>query len=173
MKRSIHYLHLLFVLVVLLLAPSLANASLKPIESNFLVFNDIHLDQSDWLPMTINPSMPNPLNDLDQDSFETMLKLMNTHIKNGTVPKPQFILILGDISGHSRFITDSVVKNESVVFSQLKTHFRHTPIFYLFGNNDSLQANYGAFYDRTHSGHDKSPYDVAMSHAGWLDGFFS
>src|SRR3990167_5400324 len=173
MKRSIHYLHLLFVLVVLLLAPSLANASLKPIESNFLVFNDIHLDQSDWLPMTINPSIPNPLNDLDQGRFETMLSLINTNIKNGIVPKPQFILILGDISGHARVIPDSAIKNESVVFSKLKAHFEHTPIFYIFGNNDSLKANYGPFYDRTLSGRDKSPYDVAISHSGWLDGFLS
>lgn len=170
MKQHINYLAFLF---VLLLAPFAALASLEPNKTNFLVITDIHLDNSNWFTMTINPSTANPLNDLDPATFETLLTEIDYNIKNGSVARPQFILIQGDISGHSRFVTDSVVKNESVVFSKLKTHFRHTPIFYLFGNNDSLKANYGVFYDPTHPGHDKSPYDIAKSQSGWLDGFLS
>ena len=72
--------NLLF-LFILFITPLTTFASSQPLETNFLVISDIHLDQSYWLPMTINPYMPNPLNDLDQISFETMLLTIYNNIK--------------------------------------------------------------------------------------------
>ena len=161
---------------VLLLFPCLSSASFKPHEkstTNFLVITDIHLDQSAWFTMTINPSTPNPFNDLDPVTFDKLITEVANSIKNNTIAQPQFILLLGDISGHSRWHSDTVVNNESAVFNQLKTKFPHTPIFYVFGNNDSLLTNYGPFNDPLHPRHNKSPYDIAKSKGQWRDGFLS
>ena len=159
--------------IILSLLPFITFASLKPITSNFLVITDIHLDQSDWFSMTINPSIPNPLNDLDPKTFKKLMRDIHQNIKNGTVDKPQFILILGDISGHLRLHAHSVINNESAVFHELDTIFSPTPIFYVFGNNDSLLANYGPFSDPHYPGQDKSPYDIAQSQGSWRNGFLS
>ncbi len=173
MKQRPHHVMLFF---VLWLCPILSQASVQPGTANtshFLVISDLHLDQSMGLTMTINPSKPNPFNDLDSGTFKTMLTEINHAIKNGVVTKPQFILILGDISGHLRLWPRSVEKNESAVFSLLRAQFPQTPIFYVFGNNDALSANYGSFNDPTYDGHDHSPYEIAQSQGGWFDGFLS
>ncbi|MBA2651925.1 MAG: metallophosphoesterase [Tatlockia sp.] len=140
---------------------------------NFLVISDIHLDVASNHTMEISPTTHYYGNDLDNHSFEKLIKQIEQNIKTGLVAPPDFIVILGDISGHFRWSSTSVFDNEQAVFKRLKNTFPNTPIFYTFGNNDSLKENYGSFYDTNRSGEVKSPYDLAKFSAGWLDGFLS
>ncbi|WP_141676696.1 metallophosphoesterase [Legionella jamestowniensis] len=120
--------------------------------------------------MEITPLKYDRNNDLDYATFERLLTEIDTNIKNGKVVSPEFIVILGDIAGHVRYSSESTVENEAMVFRVLKDIFPNTPIFYTFGNNDSLKANYGAFSDSERM--EKSPYDIARQ-AGWANGFLS
>jgi sphingomyelin phosphodiesterase acid-like 3 len=166
MKWHARYLFLFFILMQF---PIITSASQK---NNFLVIADIHLNQASSHVMEISPSKNNNENDLDQLTFEKLITDVNKNIKNGLVPKPNVIIMLGDILGHVRS-SDNILKNESAVFNVLKTNFPSTPIFYTFGNNDSLVADYGPFKNADSPDEYKSPYDVAKLTAGWSNGFLS
>ncbi|MDF1757273.1 MAG: metallophosphoesterase [Legionellaceae bacterium] len=144
-------------------------ASIVPNDNNnFLVIADIHLDIKSKRTMEINPTKAKSANDLDYTTFTSLLDSIGDNINDKNIKAPQFMIVLGDIQGHSRAFSN-LVENESVVFTSLKRKFKNTPIFYVFGNNDSLQANYGSFSDK----HQNSPYKVAMQKAGWKNGFLS
>ena len=170
MKQHIRYL-LIFIIFIAFSIES--SAALRKNEPNFLVLSDIHLNQASLHTMDISPSKNSINNDLDQPTFEKLILEVGKNIKNGTVPQPNFIIILGDILGHMRFSSNSILNSESTVFTMLKNTFPHTPIFYTFGNNDSLKANYGPFKDWNPSSQYKSPYEVAKFKGGWADGFLS
>ena len=161
--------HLVLFLIVLLF-PIVSSASE---ENNFLVISDIHLDQASTHAMDISPNHTTKDNDLDSVTFEKLISEIDNNIKNGTVATPKFIMVLGDIVGHIRSNSDSALQSEATVFRVLKNTFPYTPILYTFGNNDSLKENYGPFKDSTRSDQYKSPFDVAMFDAGWVDGFLS
>ena len=61
-------------------------------------------------------------------------------------------------------------------FSLLKETFNYTPIFYLFGNNDSLTEDYGLFTTYKNNKKNKristSPYTIALAN-NWRNGFLS
>ncbi|WP_231861985.1 metallophosphoesterase [Legionella hackeliae] len=162
-------MRLLFSLMTLLF-PLVSQADAVHQENNFLVLSDIHLDLASTRPMDITPSKYNGNNDLDYATFERLISEIDNNIKNGTVAPPEFILILGDIVGHTRSTSESAAESEVVVFRMLKDTFPNTPIFYTFGNNDSLKSNYGPFKDDTRDY--KTPYDIAK-YAGWINGFLS
>jgi sphingomyelin phosphodiesterase acid-like 3 len=157
----------------MLLFPVISNASLNNKENNFLVISDIHLDQASTHPMEISPIAGKSENDLDSTTFTKLISDLNKNIQNGTVSQPKFIIIQGDIVGHERASSNSVIEDESAVFNIIKQNFPTTPIFYTFGNNDSLDADYGPFKSATQSGQYTSPYDVAKLNAGWANGFLS
>ena len=158
---------------ILMLFPIESGASLKNNENNFLVISDIHLDQASAHAMDISPAKNSIDNDLDQPTFEKLIAEVDKNIKNGTVAQPNFIIILGDILGHIRSSSADILQSESSVFKILKQNFPYTPIFYTFGNNDSLKKNYGPFKDSNRSDQYKSPYDVAKFNGGWISGFLS
>lgn len=141
--------------------------------SNFLVISDIHLEESSSHIMEINPTKGNSDNDLDFPTFQKLIATIHNHIQTGAIDKPQFIIILGDMVGHLRTSTDSVVKSESLVFSTLKNTFPLTPIFYVFGNNDSIQANYGPFHSPDQTKTQESPFEIAKTLGNWKNGFLS
>ena len=141
--------------------------------NNFLVFTDIHLDYTAKRSMDIQPSGQNIFNDLDPSTFEKLVAQVDRNIKSGVIATPKFILLMGDLVGHIRSAPDSALQSESAVFNLLKKTFPSTPIFYTFGNNDSLKVNYGPFTDPSTHDRVNSPYEVAVTHAGWLDGFLS
>lgn len=168
MKKSLR--HVLFMTGLLISITSFATPD--RIESQFLALSDIHLDQSSTHPMEISPSSPSGENDLDPYTFNTLISVI------GSVPAPEishakFVVVLGDIVGHIRSSSESVLNSETAVFRKLKQNFPNTPIFYVFGNNDSFAVNYGPFEDANQTGNYKSPYDVATLNAGWADGFLS
>src|SRR5579862_7202632 len=150
-------------LYLLFLFPTISTASPLDKKNNFLVISDIHLDIATTHTMEINPSGSNALNDLDRPTFQNLLLEIRENIMKDSIAEPQFIIILGDINGHARPTADSSMKNESVVFGLLKKNFPNTPIFYTYGNNDSLVVKYGPFVDP--DPHEscplKSPYDIA------------
>lgn len=158
-----------FLFAVLLTFPLLTLANT---ENNFLVISDIHLDVNSSHAMEISPQRGNIANDLDLTTFKALMAKIHDSIAAGKISKPQFVLLLGDIVGHIRIGADSVITSESKVFNELKSNFPNIPIFYTFGNNDSLASNYGPFKDRTKSPY-TSAYDVAKQAANWSDGFLS
>lgn len=141
-------------------------------KQNFLVISDIHLDQRSTHAMEISPKKMDRDNDLDSGTFVNLLSEIENNINKGIIARPKFILILGDIVGHTRSSTNSVAENEHAVFRALKDKFPTTPILYTFGNNDGLKINYGPFTDVDRKGY-KSPYEVAKYASGWEDGFLS
>ncbi len=150
---------------------SLAAAATVKEVGNFLVISDIHLDTTSTHPMDIMPKGFDPTNDLDQPTFINLLDTLQKNIQSGAVPNPQFIVFLGDVVGHIRSTSKFVTDSETEVFAELKKHFPQTPIFYVFGNNDSLDVNYGVFRN-IKIPKPQSPYDVATN-SGWADGFLS
>jgi sphingomyelin phosphodiesterase acid-like 3 len=141
----------------------------EPRDNNFLVVTDIHLNKKSMHVMDFTPTRETIKNDLDYPSFQKLMTKISSNIKvRNNIPQPKFILILGDIQGHSRILND-VVDNEAAVFTTFKEQFPKTPIFYVFGNNDSLKSNYGPFMDKNGD----SPYTIAMTKGNWKNGFLS
>lgn len=138
--------------------------------NNFLVISDIHLNENAAPDsMVINPSKPNTSYDIDSTTLDKLIFLLSQNIQKGIVARPDFIILLGDLVGHNSSPADAV-KDETYVFNKLKTTFPQTPIFYTFGNNDSLVQDYGTFSRATSP---KSAYEIAQSSASWDDGFLS
>lgn len=159
-----------FVLTIILLFPLLANAD---VNNNFLVISDIHLDIASTHTMEISPTKSSGENDLDLGTFKKLITELHENVASGRITKPNFIIILGDLVGHMRSSIDNVIASESVIFNELKINFPDTPIFYTFGNNDSLAMNYGQFKNEEEQGSHKSPYDIATLTATWQGGFLS
>jgi len=137
--------------------------------NNFLVITDIHLSQT--IPaksMVINPPKLSAAYDLDSTTFDNFISVLNKNIQNKIVAQPDFIILLGDLAGHNS-VPDDTIKSEAYVFNKLKTTFPNTPIFYTFGNNDSLVKDYGTF---SREASPKNPYEVAIN-SQWEDGFLS
>lgn len=142
-------------------------------QENFLVITDIHLSSISKHVMDINPSKGKLENDLDLVSFKKLLKILNENIKKGNISQPKFILCLGDLVGHLRTTTKGVIHDEIIVFNVLKKNFPKVPIFYVFGNKDSLAIDYGPFSVINLPKKDVSPYEIAQSRASWKNGFLS
>lgn len=140
--------------------------------NNFLILSDIHLNKNTSHLMAISPASSSLLNNLDESTFKQFLSHITQAMTQGEIKKPSFILLLGDIEAHTRTSKKSIIEDESLVFALLKQYFPTIPIFYVFGNNDSLESDYGPFTDKKNKGL-QSPYDIAMQEAGWSNGFLS
>lgn len=158
--------------IILLIFPMLSMAS-NSIEHHFLVITDIHLDLQLKKPMDFIPSKQSSgrsgINDLDLPTFTALLATIKKNIKEGQLPTPRFILILGDVVGH-RLLNS--VETQGVVFDLLQKNFEGIPIFYTFGNNDSLSEGYGPF-KAVKNTRLNSSYDIALQIGHWKDGFLS
>ncbi|WP_108649120.1 metallophosphoesterase [Dongshaea marina] len=139
---------------------------------NFLSISDPHLNIDSKHQMQIDPKGYAPANDLDLATFNTLTSELKQHTGSGQlIPQPSFILLPGDLVGHKIFNFGTrksfVLKNEQAVFENIQNSYPDTPIFYVFGNNDSPQRNYGDF-----SSKDGSPLEAARA-AGFKNGFLS
>jgi sphingomyelin phosphodiesterase acid-like 3 len=146
---------------------------------NFLVIPDIHVNSDQNVKhMDINPDGPSKGLDNDEDSW-TLNQIM-TKITQGiddeTVATPEFVIFLGDMVRNGMDDSPNLrVADESLAFTTLKDTFSPVPVFYVFGNHDSVEHVWWPFYYLP--GHFmnrvfRSPYEVAMSN-GWNDGFLS
>ena len=138
----------------------------------FITLTDIHLNNEQQHTMDMAPSGFNKDNDMDLNSFRNLSYAIKQNIGDGKlVSKPTFVLYLGDMVGHQSKSeinrTKLVHENEELVFSSLQDMFPNTPIFTLFGNNDSFEKNYGKF-----TFNQMSPYETAIQ-SGFKNGFLS
>lgn len=140
---------------------------------NFMTISDIHLNINQKNLMQIDPSGYNIKNDMDKQTFLSLMFTVGKNVGNGKlIPKPRFILWLGDIVAHTKslliFNRPLFVKlNESNVLTALKKTFPDTPIINIFGNNDSFEKNYGD-YTFNHI----SAQNIAIE-SGFKNGFLS
>lgn len=117
----------------------------RGLQSRFLVISDIHLNIHTQHAMEFAPTAATVQNDLDRVTYEQLVRTIKASIQSGEIPKPEFILILGDLVGHIRLSQEDVVNSESLVLNSLQAAFPEIPVLYTFGNNDSLVENYGVF----------------------------
>lgn len=156
------------ILGIFILLANTASANLI----HFLTITDIHLKCKQSHIMKIDPAGYNSSNDMDNESFLKLSLLIKNHVgPNALIPKPDFILYLGDTVGHRGFFDFSrknlVQRNEEKTFTKLQNIFPDTPIISVFGNNDSFEKDYGSFLFQG-----LSPYKVAMK-VGFKNGFLS
>lgn len=172
-RKSLPFFIILFVLLVPISGLSVVNPQAANKQINFWVFSDIHLDVTKATPMEINPHGVNWSNDLDKATFNSELEQISSAFEHGLLPAPDFILILGDIAGYDRSYTYETYDNEMAVFQALKQKLpKSIPLIMTFGNNDSLEKDYGSFYYAPGIRGLHSSYEIAMA-SGWLDGFLS
>ena len=114
-------------------------------KTSFLVLTDIHLNDRTQHDMEFFPKKQSVANDLDVKTFYQLLDKIRLSIDSGELPKPEFVVLLGDLVGHIRYSKQNVINTERIVFNKLKETFVDTPIFYNFGNNDSISSDYGLF----------------------------
>jgi len=78
------------------------------------------------------------------------------------------------IAQHDPESRTATANDAQAVFQKIQQTFAPTPVFYIFGNNDSLDTHYGPFYAPTAIGSWHSVYDIAVDpSSGWEDGFLS
>lgn len=132
-------------------------------KSSFLVVSDIHLNPDTQHKMEFSPKNNTIRNDLDTSTFKAMVETLQTQIQAGEIDSPQFILLLGDLVGHLRDTRQKVIDSEQIVLSILKDAFPSTPLFLVFGNNDSFKKDYGIFRSSGPSDKYHSPLDIMNS----------
>lgn len=152
---------------------SLQAHSKSPQMQNFLVITDVHLNQNLLHTMNWTPRSFLILNDLDKKSFEDLMDSIVEEIKKERIPKPKFVLYLGDMTGHIRIGKQFIWENELAFFNKFTQAFPDIPILYTFGNNDSFVSNYGPFLSADKNTELKTPLDVAVSTGKWHNGFIS
>ena len=135
----------------------------------FLSISDIHINKNKLAAMQIDPEGYNPQNDMDAGSYQEVMSLIKARAPQGP-NTPDFVIYLGDMIGHkidTNGRADFVKDNAANVFRGLVASFPDVPIINVFGNNDSLQKNYGDFqYDGM------SPFTIATEN-GFKNGFLS
>ncbi|MDP3560736.1 MAG: metallophosphoesterase [Legionellaceae bacterium] len=142
-------------------------------ERHFLVVSDAHLARGIPHVMNFKPSRVSVWNDLDKSSLQLLMASIADNIKKGMIPKPNFILYLGDMVGHVRLVNHSVWDTETDFFRTFAELFPGTSLLYTFGNNDSFQKNYGAFSIIDTDGVHKTPLSAAFATGQWRNDFIS
>jgi len=174
---------LLFASLIFILPGGTALASPQ---MNFLVLTDLHYKKDQKTPMEIFPNnYKGHSNILDSVTFKKMLVQIKAAI--GTmIDKPNFILILGDLTGYESSAT-TIYNDIKDVLTEINSKFSPIPIILVFGNNDSLSTeyspvpflkrayDYGPFYATKPVNGAHSTYEIAMKEGGisWRDGFLS
>jgi len=139
---------------------------------NFLTITDFHLNYEITHVMDIDPSEFSDENDMDIGTFYQITSAIGNFTGSGQFEKDlSFVLCLGDVVGHHIFDIEDrkrlVYWNQRSIYSELLKMFPNIPIINIFGNNDSVERNYGKY---TYNA--MSPYETAMD-SGFKDGFLS
>lgn len=135
----------------------------------FLVLSDMHVVTNPLAPtMEINPVTTSNNNDSDLPTFQNLVQQIALTFKE----TPAFVLILGDLAGHAKAYHDEIYNDEKAVLDEVNKEFPHTPKLLVFGNNDSMEKDYGAFFYPPGVNDTHSQYQIAIK-TGWADGFLS
>lgn len=165
MKTIAQYTKVIALIPALLAATfCLPSAFANPQFLDFITMSDIHLNNF-GKKMVISPSIHNDGADLDKATFKKLLSdpaIGIAHEIETNIPQAKFIIILGDIAGHTAHISNRTAYLKNAL-TQLKTDLR-LPIINIMGNNDSLARNYGLFTTEN--------IKIATD-SGWRDVFLS
>ena len=173
------YLTVLFLTIFLSISTNIRADDARNI--NFLIITDFHLD-SDQVEkaMEIAPSerhgeRPKRTNDLDVKTLRKMLGVIRDDIKSSKLIKdPEFILILGDLPGHDRRTEEGIIDDIETAYRLLYDAFPNIPMFYVFGNHDSIRMRDGRFHDPNVQGGINSSFEISgQLKTGWRNGFLS
>ncbi|CDZ76499.1 Calcineurin-like phosphoesterase [Legionella massiliensis] len=135
-----------------------------PNHIDFALISDPHVDINNYRAVNINPSSGDKGRDLDKPSFVTLTSKMGNELEE--LPEnPSFVVVLGDIPSHNAGKRRSQAL--TTVFQTFYDQFNPMPMFYTFGNNDSLTGDYGPFKSRGNSA-----YEIDKS-VNEKDGFLS
>ncbi len=135
-------------------------------EMDVFLISDPHVDITKHHSTPINPQ-PNISEELDPLSFKFLIAKIGEQIDLHQEANPA-VLLLGDLPAHNAYKRKTTRDNINLVFEQLFEKINPSPYFYVFGNNDSLQRNYGPF---TYKG--QSAFDLLQKVTGNNDGFLS
>ncbi|KTC70222.1 Acid sphingomyelinase-like phosphodiesterase [Legionella birminghamensis] len=146
--------------------PSAIAAAAASNQAELFLISDPHLDVT--LRKTTNINPPADLrNELDQRSYQTLISKMGEQVDLRLTAKPS-VVILGDLPAHNGYSRKTSRDDINAVFEPLYERLNPASIFYVFGNNDSLQRNYGPFSYR-----DESAYTLMQAVTGNGGGFLS
>ncbi|WP_454782618.1 metallophosphoesterase [Legionella sp. WA2022007384] len=145
---------------------SMAASGSNQNQLDVLLISDPHVDITKRQPTHINP-LPNTSEELDPESFKTLIASIGEQIDLDQETK-HAVLLLGDLPAHNAYKRKTTKDNINLVFEQLNEKINPSPYFYIFGNNDSFQRNYGPF-----TYNDESAFDLLKAITGNGDGFLS
>lgn len=160
-----------FLTAGILLGSSFATAATTTTESIKLVLiADPHVD----VKLPLNSTHINPQSsghtDLDKASYNYLIGAIDNFVGQN---KYKAIILLGDIPAHNAFDREGKTRTRSwegdmyVGFQDFYTKLKPDPLFYVFGNNDSPEKDYGSF---VYEG--ESAFDDFEAYDG-MDGFLS
>lgn len=131
---------------------------------DFALMSDPHVDIKNDKAININPNSKYKGADLDRPSFVTLDSRLGNSLSQ--LPEnPSFVAILGDLPSHNAGKGRAQALNSA--FQTFYEQFNPLPMFYSFGNNDSVQRNYGPF-----KSNGNSAYEIFKSVTG-KGGFLS
>ncbi|KTD11690.1 Acid sphingomyelinase-like phosphodiesterase [Legionella gratiana] len=135
-------------------------------QMDVLLISDPHVDITKHQITHINPK-PNISEELDPQSFKVLIAKIGEQLDSHQEAN-QAVLLLGDLPAHNAYKRKTTRANINLVFEQLFEKINPFPYFYVFGNNDSLQRNYGPFTYKN-----QSAFDLLNWVTGNNDGFLS
>ncbi|RAP37551.1 hypothetical protein B1207_05095 [Legionella quinlivanii] len=135
-------------------------------QAELFLISDPHMDVT--LRKTTNINPPADLrNELDQRSYQTLISKLGEQVDLKRSANPSVVL-LGDLPAHNGYSRKTSRDDINGVFEALQEKINPAPFFSVFGNNDSLQRNYGPFSYR-----DDSAYTLLQAITGNGNGFLS
>ena len=109
---------------------------------DFALISDPHVDINGYKAININPDSSHKGDDLDRPSFITLMSKFSTELPQ--LPEnPSFVVVLGDLPSHNA--GSKRVQYLDSIFQTFYEQLNPMPMFYSFGNNDSIERNYGQF----------------------------
>lgn len=138
----------------------------SPNQLGFVVISDPHVDVNLKKSSSINPA-PGVSQELDKLSYETLIAKIGSYM-DAHPEQAQAVILLGDLAAHNAYRQKTTTADLTWVLEKYYQKFNPSSLFYVFGNNDSPQRDYGPFK----SG-DKSAYALFGSINGTEDGFLS
>ncbi|WP_273200398.1 MULTISPECIES: metallophosphoesterase [Legionella] len=146
--------------------PSQAVSEKNPNQLNLFLISDPHVDVTSKKTTNINPP-PHTSKELDKQSLSTLIAKVGAQVDLAQATNHALVL-LGDLPAHNAYSRKTTRANINFVFEQLFEKINPSPYFYVFGNNDSFQRDYGPF-----TYHDESAADLLKAITGTQDGFLS
>jgi predicted phosphodiesterase len=134
----------------LIIVSFLYSVSLAACDATFFIISDLHLNPALKAAMPLTPSRDGT--DLDINTFNLFFDRLKNHSQKAKI---NGVITLGDFVGHGT--STNARENISRFLYEKFEHFE-LPIYYDFGNNDSLVGNYQA-YEKD----GKSPYRLLKS----------